>query len=190
MDHFMLAPGLSGQDMLDVFTHGQNVAETALMVAGSIGLGERVKKAAYVSGIYHDVGKCFIERELVFKKGELTDEEKGIVKTHALYGCAFVGKIFAAKDYGEFVLYHHEDFDGGGYYGLKGKNIPLVSRVVRIADCFDALRSDRPYRKALPLKEALDIMDEEASRKFDIEIYKVFRRFFGNISLNAVARNF
>ena len=88
------------------------------------------------------------------------------------------------------MLYHHEDFGGGGYYGLTGKNIPLVSRIVRIADCFDALRSDRPYRKALSLRETLDIMDEEACRKFDIEIYKIFRRYFGNAGLDVVARGF
>ena len=190
MDYFRLAPGLSGQDMLDVFVHGQNVAETALMLAKLIGLGDKAQKAAYVSGIYHDVGKCFIDRDIICKKGELTSEEKGIIRMHALYGCAFVRKIYVLKDYGEYILYHHEDFDGGGYYGLKGKDIPLISRVVRIADCVDALRSDRPYRKALSVKEALDVMDEEADRKFDAEVYRVFRRFYGGTALNAAARNF
>ena len=98
MDYFTLAHGLSGRHMPGIFGHGRNVAETALKLAGCIGLGERVEKAACVSGIYHDVGKFFIERELILKKGKLTEEEKGIIMTHALYGCAFVEKIPAVKD--------------------------------------------------------------------------------------------
>ncbi len=135
----------------------------------------------YDSSILHDIGKVGIPDSILLKPGPLTPEEFEIIKTHTTIG--YNALKTASKDLGEnsflkmameITLYHHEMWVGGGYpVGLKGKEIPLAARIVTIADMYDALTSDRPYKKAFTHQKSIEIMKEE-SYKFDPMLFKIF----------------
>lgn len=135
----------------------------------------------YDSSILHDIGKVGIPDSILLKPGPLTPEEFAIIKTHTTIG--YNALKSASKDLGEnsflkmameITLYHHEMWVGGGYpVDLKGKEIPLAARIVTIADMYDALTSDRPYKKAFTHQKSIEIMKEE-SYKFDPMLFKIF----------------
>jgi HD-GYP domain-containing protein (c-di-GMP phosphodiesterase class II) len=132
---------------------------------------EDLKHAAML----HDLGKIGIPDEILLKKGKLTDSEYDIIRKHPQIGAEIIRHIHFLKDVAPIVLYHHERFDGFGYCsGLKGKEIPLGARIIAIADVYQALTSDRPYRKAYSKEEALKIITEGSGTQFDPEIVKVF----------------
>ena len=130
----------------------------------------------------HDVGKIAISDFILNKPGPLTEEEFAKMKTHAVAGTEIIEQIIGRTGEVEFLCnaklfacYHHEDWDGTGYpRGLKGREIPLQGRIMAVVDVYDALVSERPYKKALTGKEALDIIMAGAGKRFDPEIVKVF----------------
>lgn len=132
---------------------------------------ENLKHAAML----HDLGKIGIPDEILLKKGKLTDAEYDVIRKHPQIGAEIIRHIHFLKDVAPLVLYHHERYDGFGYCsGLKGKEIPLGARIIAIADVYQALTSDRPYRKAYPVDEALRILKEGSGTQFDPEIVEVF----------------
>ena len=109
------------------------------------------------------------------KPGKLTEEERAVIKLHPQIGKAILEKVDRFRDYLPIVELHHEDYDGSGYpHGLKGKEVPLGARIVHVADVFDAVTSNRAYRKAMSSADVLAIMTKGADRQFDPAILSVF----------------
>lgn len=132
----------------------------------------------------HDIGKIGIPDSILLKPGKLTDDEFEIMKKHAEIGA----KILGSGDYPlskmarDIALHHHEKWDGSGYpFGLTGKNIPEVARIVAVADVFDALTSSRPYKKAWEIEEAVKHIDTQKGKHFDPAIVDVFHRVLPKI---------
>jgi HD-GYP domain-containing protein (c-di-GMP phosphodiesterase class II) len=123
----------------------------------------------------HDIGKVGIPERVLTKPGPLTDEEWAIMRAHPAIGADIVEPIRFLGDAVEIVRTHHEWFDGTGYpSGLRGDEIPLAARIFAIADSFDAMTSNRPYRRALPLERALQEIRDGAGTQFDPEVVRAF----------------
>lgn len=128
----------------------------------------------YYAGLFHDIGKSIMPLTVLKKENPLSREEFGQIKEHAKQGFRILQKYKFPSDVLFAALLHHEKYDGSGYpIGFIGKEIPIIARIVNICDVFDALTSDRPYRKAYPVKESLQIM-ENSSIQFDPELIDVF----------------
>jgi len=120
------------------------------------------------AAVLHDLGKIGISDKILLKKGKLTKKEYAEIKRHPNIGAEIIRSIHFLKEVVPLILHHHERFDGMGYnYGLKGKNIPIGARILAIADVYQALISDRPYRKAFSKKEAIKILLAGAGTQFD-----------------------
>lgn len=122
----------------------------------------------------HDIGKLWIPQQILDKPEKLNGEEMKIVKKHVFYGYEYIKSKKMSSSIAEAVLYHHERFDGQGYIGLSGEKIPLFSRIITVADAFDAMTNDRPYRKALSFEEALEEIKKNSGTQFDPEITDIF----------------
>lgn len=128
----------------------------------------------YYAGLFHDIGKSIMPLTVLKKENPLSREEFGQIKEHAKQGFRILQKYKFPSDVLFAALLHHEKYDGSGYpIGFIGKEIPIIARIVNICDVFDALTSDRPYRKAYPVKESLQIM-ENSRKQFDPELIDVF----------------
>jgi len=132
---------------------------------------EQLKKSA----LLHDIGKIGIPDIVLHKQTKLTDEEYAIIKSHAEIGATILKYIKSFKNLVPAVYHHHERFDGKGYpQGIKGEAIPLHARIIAIADTFDAMTSNRAYRKALSFKTALSALEQNKNMQFDPCIADVF----------------
>jgi len=135
-----------------------------------------------MSARLHDVGKIFIQDRILNKPGKLTEEEFGVMKTHTLGGEQVINKMVSRTENVEFLRhaklfagYHHERWDGTGYpYGLKAEDIPLQGRVMALVDVYDALVSERPYKKAFTEEETLRIIADGAGKHFDPHVMAAF----------------
>ncbi len=136
----------------------------------------------------HDIGKVMIPDSILLKNGPLTEEERKVIMTHAEIGAQTLIDIYDGTEYNDFVRmaidiawYHHENWDGSGYpKGLKGKEIPLSARIVKIVDVFDAMINQRRYRNAIPLDRTLTYIEENAGIMFDPDIVRVFMKIYRN----------
>jgi HD-GYP domain-containing protein (c-di-GMP phosphodiesterase class II) len=123
----------------------------------------------------HDIGKVGIPEQILCKAGPLSDDEWAVMRTHPTIGAQIVQPIQFLGGAVELIRHHHERFDGSGYPdGLKADRIPLAARVFSVADSFDAMTSDRPYRGAMDVERALEEVSEHAGTQFDPEVVKVF----------------
>lgn len=155
--------------------HSQRVMRYSLLIGKKLGLNEDSLKTIKLAGLLHDVGKIGIPEMIITKKGPLNEKEYKIMKKHPYIGYLIVKDINYLKKGVPFVLYHHEKLDGSGYpYGLKGDKIPLFARIAAVADYFDALTSDRPYRKGLTFNEAILDIKNNSGKYFDEEIVNAF----------------
>jgi HD-GYP domain-containing protein (c-di-GMP phosphodiesterase class II) len=135
---------------------------------------ERIEKLK-IASLLHDVGKLAISQKILFKKGKLDREEFDEIKKHPHWGSEIVHMVYFLRDIVPILINHHENYDGSGYpKGVKGDRIPLEARILSIADIYEALTADRPYRKGFSRKEAIAIMEEEKGRKLDPEITDIF----------------
>jgi HD-GYP domain-containing protein (c-di-GMP phosphodiesterase class II) len=135
------------------------------------GLLRHIARGAFL----HDIGKMGIPDSILRKPGPLTNEEREIMRTHCGIGFAVLKRIPFLKDAAEIVLTHQECFDGSGYpRGLKGEQIPLGARIFAVADTLDAMISDRPYRKAMPISAAREEIRRYSGRQFDPRVVEVF----------------
>jgi diguanylate cyclase (GGDEF)-like protein/putative nucleotidyltransferase with HDIG domain len=164
-------------DRKDRYTkqHSEDVARYALFLADRLGLGSEERRSVELAGLLHDVGKIGTPYTILRKPGPLTDDEYDAIKQHVALGNAIVRDLPNVEVVRAGVRHHHERWDGTGYLdGLAGEDIPLVARIVSVADAFSAMTTTRPYRKALPVVEALRRLREAAGTQLDPRLVGVF----------------
>lgn len=155
--------------------HSKRVAEYSMMLARACGLNEDELRTVYHIAYMHDCGKTYISDTILKKEGRLTDEEFEIMKSHTTKGAEMVQDFTAIKGLTDGVLHHHERYDGNGYpSGLKGEEIPWIARVICIADSYDAMSSDRCYRKKLYPSEILKEFERCKGTQFDPKLTDIF----------------
>lgn len=167
-------------DAKDTYTHGhsENVMNIAEAIARELSIDEATIGFIRDAGLLHDIGKIGIPGYILNKPGPLTYEEfNGIMKTHSTLGANIVREVPFLRELYKLILYHHEHYDGNGYPdGLKGEQIPLGARILHVADAFEAMSSDRPYRLSLGRKEAIARLLEGSGTQFDPSIITAFLR--------------
>lgn len=157
-------------DAKDPYTngHSERVSRYAMKLAEKLGLSERDARYAYYAGILHDVGKSYVPDEILKKPGRLNDEEYERIKSHTVFGGEMLRSIRSVPGVGDGALYHHERYDGRGYpTGLAGENIPLLARLICVADAFDAMNSTRCYRSNLTKEKILSELEDNKGKQFD-----------------------
>ncbi len=164
-------------DRKDHYTrlHSEDVATYALYIAERVGLPEELQANLRIGALLHDVGKIGIPDAILRKPGRLTAHEYDILKQHVALGDLLVGSMPDVQQVRDGVRYHHERWDGEGYLvGLAGENIPLIARVLAVADAFSAMTTSRPYRKGMPVEPALAELRSVAGRQLDAELVDAF----------------
>ena len=170
----------SGEDC--IYRHGVNVAALSSILGSWIGMDKNQLNLLVYSAILHDFGKTKIDEKLLNKNTPLTKEEFDIIKSHATVGYNYIKNIeFLDKSVSYGVLMHHERVDGSGYpLGIKGDGIHPFAKIIAIADVFDAINSDRGYRKKKLPFEAMEIVKTESLGKLDYEYSKIFLEHIAN----------
>lgn len=158
------------------YAHCVNVAVISLILGISLNLSKRNLTHLCIGALIHDIGKSFIPSDILQKPGKLTAEEFEVIKQHSKYGYDFLGNSFNLSSHSKLiVLQHHERFDGFGYPNkISGTDISYLSRIVSIADVYDALTSDRPYKRAMCPSDALEYLMSNAGTAFDYDMISVF----------------
>jgi diguanylate cyclase (GGDEF)-like protein len=148
--------------------HSSRVAAYAAGIAEQLGWSGKELENVRIAAMLHDVGKVPVSDRILQKPGPLDDEEFAEVKKHPAIGAEMVGRVEGVSMIAPWIRHSHENFDGSGYPdGLRGDQIPLAARILLVADAFDAMTSDRPYRAALSVEAALDQLSRNAGRQFD-----------------------
>ena len=179
-DH-TLAALMSALDARDRETEGHSlrVSRIAGYLGEQMGLDSRQLKALERGSLLHDIGKIGVSDTILHKPGPLNEEEWKIMRLHPEIGKKIVEDIPFLLDTLPVIRYHQERWDGSGYpMGLKSENIPMLARIFSVADAFDALTSDRPYRQKVSFQEALSYLKEKGSILFDPEVVKAFEQIF------------
>jgi len=155
--------------------HSEKVAEYAQQICINLGMDNETADLAYLAGLLHDVGKIGVPEEILTKPGKLTEQEYEVIKTHPVIGVKILESMKNMKEILRVIKHHHERYDGAGYPArLKGSEIPLISRVLAVADSFDAMTSDRSYRKAFPLDQAILEIKTSSGTQFDPRVVNSF----------------
>jgi response regulator RpfG family c-di-GMP phosphodiesterase len=155
--------------------HSQRVTQIAIAIAQELGMSPDSINKIQFAGLVHDIGKIGVRESVLDKPGKLTEEEFQDVKRHCEIGERILTPIADDEDINQMVRHHHELYDGTGYPdGLKGESIPLGARVLAVADTFDAMTSDRPYRPAVSVNEALNEISKYANTQFDPAVVAAF----------------
>jgi putative nucleotidyltransferase with HDIG domain len=155
--------------------HSNRVTNIALTFARSLGLSPQELEALSNAGYLHDIGKIGVSDSILLKPGPLTPEEREVIETHPRIGEKIVEPLGFNSQEKDLILLHHERWDGNGYpYGLQGNSIPFLCRLLALADVFDALSSDRPYRQAFTTPDALAEVEAQAGRQFDPDLTRKF----------------
>lgn len=155
--------------------HSERVMQYSLAIGSQMRLGEEALENLKLSSLLHDVGKIGIKEDVLFKAGKLSLSERNSIMDHPLIGVRIVGKINESKKIIRGVMEHHERYDGKGYPNhLKGKAISLEGRIIAVADTYDALTTNRPYRNSYSKKEAFFEIKRASSTQFDSKIVKAF----------------
>jgi putative two-component system response regulator len=151
----------------DPYTEGHcdRLSRYSVALGEKLGLSEELRVALRRGGLVHDIGKLSVPESILLKPGPLTPEERKIMEQHTVIGEKICAPLRSFRHVLPIIRHHHEKWDGSGYPdGLKGEKIPLTARILQVTDIYDALTTDRPYRKALPVEKALAIMREEVKR--------------------------
>ena len=160
----------------DSYTHGhtERVTEYSLAIAhqmvknGSKRLTKSFFENLYIAGLLHDIGKIAVPEAVLNKPGRLTPQEQKIIRQHPVKGAEIVKPLALPQECSDGILYHHERFDGKGYpEGLKGNDIPVSAYVISVADAYDAMTSDRPYRKGMDKKVAIEEIKKNLGTQFN-----------------------
>jgi putative nucleotidyltransferase with HDIG domain len=176
---FTMFAFVTALEVRDLYTrrHSTRVAILAQMIAEEMGCTEEELDMINVAGSLHDIGKIGIRDDILLKPGRLTEDEYEKIKEHPAIGADIISKLGLWDREAKIIRYHHERFDGTGYPdGLKGKQIPKLARILSVADCYDAMASDRAYRNKMEKHVVLDIIIENSGTQFDPEVVAVFRQ--------------
>jgi putative two-component system response regulator len=174
-------------ELKDPYTRGHcdSVAKYALLIADHLGLDDEIKKEIKYGSWLHDCGKIGVPEAILNYPGKLNEQEMKIIKKHPEWGADVAKRALLNPIIINIILHHHEAFDGSGYpYGLQGDVIPLEARIVSIADVYDALVSDRPYRKGYNVDKAIEIMTSMKGKGFDPRIADIFLSIVQNPSFS------
>ena len=167
----------SALDARDSYTagHSHRVSEYACAIAAGLGLQAEEIRQIRIGALLHDIGKIGVSDTVLQKPGKLTVEEFAQIQRHPTIGLRILQGVNGFQAYLDIVELHHENWDGTGYpRGLRGEDVPLQARIVHVADAFDAMTSDRPYRRGMDIAEALGILNRFAGTQFDPAIVRAF----------------
>jgi len=175
-------------DAKDSFTMGRSrrVAFYALKLVNKLALNPKEVSQIELAGLLHDIGMIGVAEEILKKTQKLTNEEYEKIKMHVQYSVKILEDIKQLCEINEIIKYHHEYYNGCGYpYGLKGEEIPLGSRIIAIADAYDAMTSKRAYRESLSPQEAMNIIEAAAGKQFDPNLVVIFKGILPEIIAEA-----
>lgn len=164
-------------EVYDEYTsgHSESVAKTAEKIAKEMDLTAKQIKDSYWAGMVHDIGKLLVPLDILNKKGQLTDEEYETIKNHPEWGYEALCKSDTLNHIADYVLLHHEKWNGNGYpEGLSGNDIPLVSQILTVADAWDAMTSNRSYRDPMPKEKALQEIKDNKGTQFSPRVVEAF----------------
>ena len=164
-------------DLKDISTgvHSTRLAEWAIRVARKLNIPEEHLYQVEVAALLHDIGKIGVPDSIIKKQGPLTPDERTLINRHPEYSWSILRLFPGLEDASLYALHHHENVDGTGYpAGLKGAEVPLVSRIVSVIDAYDAMVSNRCYRKGLPHQEAVRRLLESSGTQFDLNVVQTF----------------
>ena len=176
-------------DAKDSYTsgHSKRVALYSQLIAEEMGMDDNECKNVYFIALMHDCGKCKIPDEILNKPSKLTKEEFEVIKSHTIEGARMLEGFDFIEGFSQGALCHHEKYDGSGYpNGLKGEEIPLIGRIICVADSYDAMASRRIYRDALSLEMIKEEFVKNSGKQFDPEIVEVFLKLFDKEIFNKV----
>lgn len=155
--------------------HAERLAKMSRQLGQALGLSEEELVELELSSALHDIGKIAIDDRILKKPGKLTDSEWREIKRHPEVGFRIAQASPEFKHISEYILCHHERWDGKGYpQGIEGENIPLISRIIALVDAYDAMTEDRVYRKSVNIEEAIDEIKKNAGTQFDPHIARIF----------------
>lgn len=168
-------------DAKDTYTedHSERVMRTALGVAGILGLSDKQKSIIRYASLLHDIGKIGIDISILRKPAPLTKDEWAQMRRHPKTGADIIRKAGFLDDLVPTILYHHVNYGGGGYPPMRKKrnNIPIEARILAAADAYEAMRSDRPYRRHLSKEEAIAELKRSSSTQFDPRVVRAFLKY-------------
>ncbi len=171
---YALAATIDAKDHY-TYGHSNNVAELSAALAEAADFSAEEIEIVRSAGLLHDIGKVGIPESILSKPGYLTDKEMEIMQSHVVQSISIIKHIPNLLDTVPVIISHHERYDGQGYpRGIKGKNIPILGRVICIADAFDAMTTDRPYRRGLSLEQAEYELIKNAGKQFDPKLVTLF----------------
>ena len=155
--------------------HSNRVAELGVVIGAEMGVSGESLDLLNFSGHLHDIGKIGIRDNILLKPEQLTDEEYTAIKAHPIIGANIIGHLGLMSEEQTIVRHHHERWDGGGYPdGLSGTDIPYLSRILAVADAYDAMASDRAYRKRIPRDMIIQTIQQNAKKQFDPQVVSAF----------------
>lgn len=154
--------------------HHMRVSKICEEIARNINISHSDIIELLLAAQLHDIGKLWIPQQILDKPEKLNEKEMEIVKKHVFYGYEYVKNKKMSNSTAEAVLYHHERFDGKGYIGLAGEEIPLFSRIITVADAFDVMTNSRPYKETISIEEAIKELISNSGTQFDPDIVDIF----------------
>jgi HD-GYP domain-containing protein (c-di-GMP phosphodiesterase class II) len=172
-------------DLIDPLPHWRGkpsvlIATIGVAMANDMGLPANEIERIRIAALLHDIGKIAVPPQILEKPSALSSSEWDYVKQHPRIGQVILDEAGGLQEAGKIILHHHERFGGHGYpHGLRGRDIPLGSRIVSIADAYDAMIQDRPYKRAIDHADAVTELQRFAGTQFDPELVEIFNRLFG-----------
>jgi len=186
---FSLARSIEGKDP---YTHGhcERLSDYSTRLGEHLGLSEDQLIALRRAGIVHDVGKIAVPDAILLKPGSLTADEWKLIREHPTVGERICAPLKSFRFVLPIIRHHHEKFDGSGYPdGLRGQDIPITARVLQVVDVYDALTTDRPYKKAFSITDALQTMKQEVEKGWwDAHVFAAFERLVGSRTADFLSR--
>lgn len=171
-------------DLKDPYTsnHSQRVSRHAVRLARALGLPEREVERIRIGALMHDLGKIGISGRIIRKPDKLTPEEQAVMRQHSSVSANIIGPLEILGESASMVRHHHEHWDGSGYPdGLRAQEIPIGSRIILVADAFDALVSDRPYRRGVARSDAVEVIRRHSGTQFDPAVVAALERVYASL---------
>jgi putative two-component system response regulator len=186
---FTLAESIEGKDP---YTHGhcERLSDYSARLGEHLGLAENQIVALHRAGVVHDVGKIAVPDAILLKPGKLSEQEWKLIREHPVVGERICAPLKSFRLVLPIIRHHHEKLDGSGYPdGLQGDAIPITARILQIVDVYDALTTERPYKRAFSITDALQIMKEEVAKGWwDPHIFEQFERLVKSSTLDSLSR--